>query len=57
MENEEEKQGHNTEIKRCFAMHCKHNIGGKCECESTYIIVNGMCDNFRIRSREEIKCS
>jgi len=57
MENEEEKQSHNIEIKRCFALHCKHNTGAKCELESTCILVNGMCDNFAIRSRDGSKCS
>lgn len=56
MENEEEKAA-TVAIKRCFALHCKNNYGGKCELESTYILVNGMCDNFRIRTREDAKCS
>lgn len=61
MENEEEnpilERVFNTEIKRCFAMHCKNNCGGNCNLESTYILVNGMCDNFRIRSKGDTKCS
>lgn len=52
MENEEEKHCHNIEIKRCFALHCKHNTCGQCDMEQTYILVNGMCDGFAIRPRE-----
>ena len=51
METEQEKT-EPTVIKKCFAMHCKHNTGGKCESKENSILVNGMCDRFAIRSRE-----
>jgi len=60
MENEPEKtadRSYAVDIKKCFALHCKHNCGGKCELDSTYILVNGMCDSFAIRSRGDAKCS
>ena len=61
MENEEENpiesRMKSVDIKRCFALHCKNNYGGKCNLESTYILVNGMCDNFAIRTKGESKCS
>ena len=44
-------------IIKCFALHCLNNSGGKCACEKTYILVNGMCDRFAIRARSDSKCS
>lgn len=44
-------------IIKCFALHCLNNSGGKCACEKTYILVNGMCDRFAIRARSDAKCS
>ena len=60
MGNEPEKtddRSHAVAAKKCFALHCKHNEGGKCELDSIEILVNGMCDSFAIRSRGDAKCS